>query len=234
MSRRRSRSGWPRWRSCLCAGPVTLAECEWWCADACDAVAAEVSAAQNISHARAVGQVQFACALRHRLPAVAKVFAPGRSIFGWSRPSSAAPRTLMTTVMPQLDDAIARHAEKWMRLSGPEAARSGGSVGGQVRSGRGAGAAEGQGQPLCRHRAGQPGHGRDLGPAARHRRGGAGCSVWMRWRPRCATTIRAPKSSAAPMRAGRWARGEATLACQCGSGDCPAAAERNNAPRPRW
>jgi hypothetical protein len=34
-----------------------LAECEWWCADACDAVAAEVSAAQNISHARAVGQV---------------------------------------------------------------------------------------------------------------------------------------------------------------------------------
>ena len=72
-----------------------LAECEWWCADACDAVAAEVSAAQNISHARAVGQVQFACALRHRLPAVAKVFAREQSTFGWSRPSSAAPKTLM-------------------------------------------------------------------------------------------------------------------------------------------
>jgi hypothetical protein len=53
-----------------------LAECEWWCADG-DAVTAEVSAAQNISHARAVGQVQFACALRHRLPAVANVFAFG-------------------------------------------------------------------------------------------------------------------------------------------------------------
>ena len=48
-----------------------LAECEWWCADACDAVAAEVSAAQHISHARAARQVQFACALWHRLPAVA-------------------------------------------------------------------------------------------------------------------------------------------------------------------
>ncbi len=34
-----------------------LAECEWFCADACDAVAAEVSAVQHISHARAVGQV---------------------------------------------------------------------------------------------------------------------------------------------------------------------------------
>jgi hypothetical protein len=54
----------------------TLAECEWWCADG-DAVTAEVSAVQNISHARAVGQVQFACALRHRLPAVANVFAFG-------------------------------------------------------------------------------------------------------------------------------------------------------------
>ena len=54
-----------------------LAECEWFCVDACDAVAAEVSAVQNISHARAVGQVQFTCALRHRLPTVAKVFSAG-------------------------------------------------------------------------------------------------------------------------------------------------------------
>jgi len=54
-----------------------LADCEWWCADACDAVAAEVSAVQNISHAHAVGQVQFACALWHRLPRVAREFARG-------------------------------------------------------------------------------------------------------------------------------------------------------------
>jgi hypothetical protein len=52
-----------------------LAEMDWCCIDGCDAVAAEISAVQNISHARAVGQVQFACALQHRLPAVAKVFA---------------------------------------------------------------------------------------------------------------------------------------------------------------
>ena len=53
------------------------AESEWWCADACDAVVAEISAVQHISHARAVGQVQFACALRFRLPRVAKLFCRG-------------------------------------------------------------------------------------------------------------------------------------------------------------
>src|SRR3954466_15026161 len=44
----------------------------------------------------------------------------------------------------------------------------------------------------------------------------------MRWRPRCVTTTRAPKSSAAPMRAGH---GEQRLARQCGSAECPVAAE---------
>jgi hypothetical protein len=40
-----------------------LGDVQWCCADACDAVAAEIAGVQNISHARAVGQVQFACAL---------------------------------------------------------------------------------------------------------------------------------------------------------------------------
>ena len=53
------------------------AERSLWAADPLDAVAAEVSAAQNISHARAVGQVHYARTLRERLPALAKVFATG-------------------------------------------------------------------------------------------------------------------------------------------------------------
>ena len=97
-----------------------LAECEWWCADACDAVAAEVSAAQNISHARAVGQVQFACALRHRLPAVAKVFASGVIDFRMVSTIISRTENVDEDVMPQLDEAIARHAAKWMKLSGPK------------------------------------------------------------------------------------------------------------------
>jgi 2-succinyl-5-enolpyruvyl-6-hydroxy-3-cyclohexene-1-carboxylate synthase len=54
-----------------------LADLDWYLVDDCAAVAAEVSAVQHISHARAVGQVQFACALAHRLPAVANVFLRG-------------------------------------------------------------------------------------------------------------------------------------------------------------
>ena len=68
------------------------AECKWWSIDATDAVAAEVSAVQNISHARAVGQVRYARTLRDRLPQVAKVFAMGLIDFGWCRRSSPAPR----------------------------------------------------------------------------------------------------------------------------------------------
>jgi hypothetical protein len=43
--------------------------------DPTDEVAAEISAAQNISHARAVGQIGYGRALCERLPAVATVFA---------------------------------------------------------------------------------------------------------------------------------------------------------------
>ncbi|MFL6087291.1 MAG: DUF222 domain-containing protein [Mycobacterium sp.] len=97
-----------------------LGEQQWWCVDACDAVAAEVSAAQNISHARAVGQMQFACALWHRLPAVARVFSSG--VIDFRVVSTIVSRTenVEDDVMAQLDDAIARHAEKWMKLSGPK------------------------------------------------------------------------------------------------------------------
>jgi ABC-type phosphonate transport system ATPase subunit len=56
---------------------VERAERHLWCVDPVDAVAAEISAAQNISHARAVGQVHYARTLRERLPALAKVFATG-------------------------------------------------------------------------------------------------------------------------------------------------------------
>ena len=57
---------------------VEWAERNLWSADPFDAVAAEVSASQNISHARAVGQVHYARELRERPPALAKVFATGK------------------------------------------------------------------------------------------------------------------------------------------------------------
>ena len=55
-----------------------------WAGDIFDAVAAEVSAAQNISRARAGVQVRMAVSLFDRLPRVAEVFAAGDIVRGAS------------------------------------------------------------------------------------------------------------------------------------------------------
>ena len=96
------------------------AECKWWSVDATDAVAAEVSAVQNISHARAVGQVHYARTLRERLPRVAKVFATGVIDFRMVSTIIARTENVDDDVMARLDEALARHAEKWMKLSKPK------------------------------------------------------------------------------------------------------------------
>jgi hypothetical protein len=97
-----------------------LADMEWCLVDYCAATAADVSAVQNISHARAVGQVQFACTLAHRLPAVAKVFV--RGTIDLRMVSTIINRTdnVDEALMPQLDEAIAARCEKWMKLSRPK------------------------------------------------------------------------------------------------------------------
>lgn len=52
-------------------------DCARWSCDNWDAMAAEVAAAQHISHATASGQMYLAVALRNRLPGVAALFAEG-------------------------------------------------------------------------------------------------------------------------------------------------------------
>ncbi len=51
--------------------------CAHWSCDNWDAMAAEVAAAQGISHAMASGQMYLAVALRDRLPRVGALFADG-------------------------------------------------------------------------------------------------------------------------------------------------------------
>jgi hypothetical protein len=205
-----------------------LAECEWWCADACDAVAAEVSAVQNISHARAVGQVQFACALRHRLPAVAKVFASGVIDFRMVSTIISRTENVDEDVMPQLDEAIARHAAKWMKLSGPKLRdrvdlwvakfdSAGVRVPPKVNTNRYVDV-----YPTSPGMAGISGYLHAADGAALDQRLDALAASVRDNDPR--TKERRRADACGPL-----ARGEATLACQCGSGDCPAATERNNA-----
>ena len=97
-----------------------LAELEWWLPMVVMRWPLRSSAVQNISHARAVGQVQFACALWHRLPAVAKVFVSGVIDFRLVSTIISRTENVDDAVMPELDEAIARHCAKWMKLSAPK------------------------------------------------------------------------------------------------------------------
>src|ERR1700741_3567296 len=85
--------------------------------DPADWVAAEVSAVQNISHARAVGQIWYGRTLRERLPEVAKVFVRGTIDFRLVSAIIARTENVEDAVIAALDAAIADRCEKWMRLS---------------------------------------------------------------------------------------------------------------------
>jgi hypothetical protein len=202
-----------------------LAELDWCCADGCDAVAAEVSAAQNISHARAVGQVQFACALWHRLPTVAKVFASGVIDFRMVSTIISRTENVDTDVMPELDEAIARHCQKWMKLSGPKLRDrvdlwvakfdpAGVRVPPKVKDNRYVDI-----DPASPGMAGISGYLRAADGAALDQGLDALAATVCANDPRTKAQRRADAT-------GPLARREATLACQCGSDDCPAKAER--------
>lgn len=94
-----------------------LAETIFWRTDPFEEVAAEVSAALAISRARAGGQIQYARALRDRLPLVAAVFAAGSIDYRVVRTIITRTATVDAGVFADLDAALARHASKWMRLS---------------------------------------------------------------------------------------------------------------------
>ena len=98
---------------------VEWADRNLWCVDPFEAVAAEVSAAQNVSRGRAGTQIRYAQALRERLPKVAAVFATGA--LDLRVVSAVINRTgnVSDEAMPAVDDALARCAPKWMKLSGP-------------------------------------------------------------------------------------------------------------------
>ena len=96
---------------------VELVERNSWGTDPTDWVAAEISAAQNISHARAVGQISYGRTLRERLPNVAKVFLRGTIDMRMVLTIITRTENVEDTVIAELDEAIARRCEKWMKLS---------------------------------------------------------------------------------------------------------------------
>ncbi|WP_297700095.1 HNH endonuclease signature motif containing protein [Mycobacterium sp.] len=94
-----------------------------WAVDGHENVVAEVAAALGISRGRAAGRLHYAIALRERLPRVAEIFAQGGIDFRLM--AAVVYRTELIEdpeLIARLDAAVARHAPKWMRLSGPKMA----------------------------------------------------------------------------------------------------------------
>ena len=204
------------------------AECKWWSIDATDAVAAEVSAVQNISHARAVGQVHYARTLRDRLPQVAKVFASGVIDFRMVSTIIARTENVDAEVILGLDEAIARHCVKWMKLSMPKLRDrvdlwvakydpAGVRIPPKVNDNRYLDI-----EPASAGMASLGGYLHATDAAALDKRLDALAATVCENDPRTKEQRRADAT-------GPLARNEATLACQCGSDECPAAAERNAA-----
>ena len=205
-----------------------LAELQWCVADGCAAVAAEVSAAQNISHSRAVGQVQFACALQHRLPAVARVFASGVIDFRMVSTIISRTENVEAAVIAELDEGIARRCVKWMKLSGPKLRDrvdlwvtkfdpAGVRVPPKVKDNRYV--------DVYPTTPGMAGVSASLeaadGSAFDQRLDGLAATV-------CDNDPRTKQQRRADA-FGALGRGEAGLVCQCGSADCPAGVERKAA-----
>ena len=92
-------------------------EAELWLTDVVEAVAAEVSAAQNISRSRARSQVQMAEHLHQRLPRVAELFARGDIDLRMVHTVINRTDNVEDDVIAVVDDALAQRVSKWMRLS---------------------------------------------------------------------------------------------------------------------
>ena len=207
-----------------------LAEHEFWCVDGCHAVAAEIGAVQNISHHRAVSQVQLACDLHDRLPAVARLFT--RGLIDFRMVSAIVNRTgnVEPDRMPRLDEAIARHAEKWMKFSKPK-----------LRDRIDAWVAKFDPAAVrvpppvensCYVNIDPDPYSPGLAVMTASLHAADGAALDQRLAALAATVCPDDPRTTQQRRAaagGALARGEQVLACQCGSEDCTAAAERDTA-----
>jgi len=205
---------------------VELAEWNRWRIDATDEVAAEISAAQNISHARAVAQIRYGRTLCERLPAVAKVFLRGVIDFRVVQMIMARTENVDDAVIAELDEAVARHAEKWMKLS---VRKLRDRIDLWVAKVDPAGVRVPPAMDDTRCLDVDPGSSVGLAFVAGHVRAADGAALDQRLAALAATVCEHDPRTNNQRRAdacGPLARGEATLACQCGRDDCVAGSVR--------
>jgi hypothetical protein len=205
---------------------VELAEWNRWRIDATDEVAAEISAAQNISHARAVGQIRYGRALCERLPAVAKVFVRGVIDFRMVLMIIARTENVDDSVIAELDAVFADHAEKWMKLSKPKLRDR---IDLWVAKVDPAAVRVPPAVDDTRCLDIDPGNSVGMAFVSGHVHAADGAALDQRLEALAATVCEHDPRTKAQRRAdacGPLARGEATLACQCGRDDCAAGSGR--------
>lgn len=93
-----------------------------WCTDPFEAVAAEVSAAQNISRGRAGTQIRYGRELRERLPKVAAMFASGAIDYRMVVTVINRASNVDHSSIAEVDAALAQLTPRWMTLSAPKLA----------------------------------------------------------------------------------------------------------------
>ncbi len=205
---------------------VELAEWNTWRTDVTAEVAAEVSAAQNVSHARAVGQIGYGRTLCERLPMVAKVFVRGTIDFRMVSTIIARTENVEDEFIATVDEAIARRAEKWMKLSKPKL---------QDRIDLWVAKFDPNAVRVPpkvddnRYVEIFPGDSAGMAFFMGHIHAADGAAVNQRLDALAATVCENDPRTKAQRRAdacGPLGRLEATLACQCGREDCPAGAQR--------
>ena len=226
MSPPRLRSGCWGWVQLYARRAVELAAWNTRRIDPTDEVAAEISAAQNISHARAVGQIGYGRALCERLPAVATVFARGVIDFRMVLTIIARTHNVEDTVIAELDAVIARHAEKWMKLSKPKLTDR---IDLWVATIDPAAVRVPPVLDDTRCLDVDPAPSVGLAFVAGHVRAADGAALDQRLAALAATVCEHDPRTTNQRRAdacGPLARGEATLACECGRDDCAAGAVR--------
>jgi uncharacterized protein DUF222 len=196
-----------------------------WSTDPYEAVAAEISAAQNISRGRASGQVHYARVLRDELPEVAAVFASGAIDMRMVYTIMTRTENVDDQIKPDLDAALARHCVKWMKLSAPKLRDridlwvakfdpAGVRIPPKVEDNRYV-----EIGPTSPGMAGIVGYLHATDAAALDQRLDALAATVCDADPRTKDQRRADAT-------GPLAHGEAQLVCQCGTSDCPAKAER--------
>ena len=208
---------------------VEWVERDLWCTDATAAVAAEISAVQNISHARAVGQIFYGRTLRDRLPSVARVFVRGTIDMRMVLTIIGRTENVEDTVIAQLDEAIARHCEKWMKLSKNKLRDR---VDHWVAKFDPAGVRVPPVVDEDRYVEVDPGASAGTAFLSGHVRAEDGAALDQGLDAIAATVCEHDPRTHAQRRAdacGPLGRREATMACLCGREDCTAAAERTSA-----